>query len=342
MKSARLHCIDILRGIAIFLVVFGHVTRNATIHDWIFSFHVPIFFFISGFLFLPERYPRFLGFLGKKARALLVPYLLFAAVSLVYYWAFEVRIRPIDIPFWKTVWGVVYGSYTPNLYFNGALWFLPTLFSAEVLFWVLARCFRPRWLVGASALVLCALGVWYKDAGWTPPPLGVDRAFRYLPFLAGGFLARPWLSPLLHGETHRPALAGWLSSLVLCACCIALQVLLPKRYSYPSFGATHPEHVALYLLLGFVGIALAQTISAGIRQNRVLEYLGRNSLVFYAFQEQTYRLLLGVAARGSGHPVEALRTNLPATLAVTIATFLVLVPVVYLYNRRKTVHLGSR
>ena len=43
--------IDFLKGIGIILVVIGHVSQNERINDFIYSFHMPLFFFISGFLF---------------------------------------------------------------------------------------------------------------------------------------------------------------------------------------------------------------------------------------------------------------------------------------------------
>ena len=63
--SSRIEWIDALKGFTILLVVLGHcleafltssVPNNFTdilklIHDWIYSFHMPLFFFLSGFLY---------------------------------------------------------------------------------------------------------------------------------------------------------------------------------------------------------------------------------------------------------------------------------------------------
>ena len=70
MKQAinRLSELDILRGIAIFLVVFGHITHIAELRNYIWGFHIPIFFFISGLLFKPDKYNSFNDFLRNKIR----------------------------------------------------------------------------------------------------------------------------------------------------------------------------------------------------------------------------------------------------------------------------------
>lgn len=51
-SNKRIAYIDYLKFIGIFLIILGHlpITDNS-LHKWIFSFHVPLFFFISGLLY---------------------------------------------------------------------------------------------------------------------------------------------------------------------------------------------------------------------------------------------------------------------------------------------------
>ena len=50
--------IDILKGIGIFYVILGHVTHTSFLFRYIYSFHMPLFFFISGMLFVPFKMAR--------------------------------------------------------------------------------------------------------------------------------------------------------------------------------------------------------------------------------------------------------------------------------------------
>jgi fucose 4-O-acetylase-like acetyltransferase len=68
--------IDVMKGIGIVAVVVGHIWGPA--HDYIFWFHIPLFFYISGYLYRPAKSSR--AYLLKKARHLLVPYLSFLIV----------------------------------------------------------------------------------------------------------------------------------------------------------------------------------------------------------------------------------------------------------------------
>ena len=73
--------IDVLKGFAIFLVVLGHsiIEYPVNLHDiapcnWLFNFvssvHMPLFFFLSGFVF---KYRGGYGsYLGKKAKRVLI------------------------------------------------------------------------------------------------------------------------------------------------------------------------------------------------------------------------------------------------------------------------------
>lgn len=47
MKTSRLSWLDIMKGIGIILVV-GHISSNKIIFNWLYSFHMPLFFFAAG------------------------------------------------------------------------------------------------------------------------------------------------------------------------------------------------------------------------------------------------------------------------------------------------------
>lgn len=90
MTNERIKYFDLLKGCAIFLVVMGHVITmcirdvdSAFIFKIISEVHMPIFFFISGYLsfkkgFLPPN-------LFKRAKQLLIP---FVVVSALWIWYF--------------------------------------------------------------------------------------------------------------------------------------------------------------------------------------------------------------------------------------------------------------
>ena len=85
MKTSRLSFIDITRAFAILLIVFGHVIVHNFNTYWLFniiySFHVVLFFIISGYLYNREKSDK--EFIIKKFLTLIIPYFIFAFVFFI-------------------------------------------------------------------------------------------------------------------------------------------------------------------------------------------------------------------------------------------------------------------
>lgn len=80
--NKRIDWIDSLRGYVMFLVVLGHNNNSLEIvTTWIYSFHVPCFFIISGFFLNKWSYERpFFQKLISLSKKLLIPYLLYGFI----------------------------------------------------------------------------------------------------------------------------------------------------------------------------------------------------------------------------------------------------------------------
>lgn len=80
--NQRLLQFDIAKAICIVLVAIGHYVPEGAplwydnIHDWIYMFHMPVFMFASGYIYLAFKKDEPYGtFLTKKVKRLMVPYL---------------------------------------------------------------------------------------------------------------------------------------------------------------------------------------------------------------------------------------------------------------------------
>jgi len=83
----RKHYIDIMKGIGILLVIIGHMQKivNPVVLTIIYSFHIPLFYFVSGLLY-NEKNDRmnFKQYTKKIACSLLYPYLTLFILNMVY------------------------------------------------------------------------------------------------------------------------------------------------------------------------------------------------------------------------------------------------------------------
>lgn len=128
--------IDGMYAIGAILVVLGHShssdwsTFAGTILDplltFIYSFHMPLFFFVAGFLLCNSdaiRYEGYLPWLEKKAERLLTPYAVLTVAAMIPKYWFEHRgFSGFSIGY------LVQILLVPRMSVWGHLWFLPTLF----------------------------------------------------------------------------------------------------------------------------------------------------------------------------------------------------------------------
>ena len=65
--------LDIAKGIAMISIILGHLSVWR-INCVVFTYHIPIFYLITGYFLFGAEKNSFRRFAGKKARTLLVPY----------------------------------------------------------------------------------------------------------------------------------------------------------------------------------------------------------------------------------------------------------------------------
>ncbi|MDD3317209.1 MAG: acyltransferase family protein [Methanosarcina sp.] len=160
----RIHWIDALKGMGIMLVVFAHHSLPIALDTYIFSFHMPLFFFISGFLFDFGKYMESASiFIKSRFRSLIVPYFGFALLTCLFYFLLDTAFQPgvTNIKFFEAdaLYGICSILYAlgPLIFYNPPLWFLTCLFVIELLFYGFAKRYylEPKKLV----LWLAAAGV---------------------------------------------------------------------------------------------------------------------------------------------------------------------------------------
>ena len=125
----RVGYIDIVKFIGIFLMVLCHAGMHNAATSVIYAFHMPLFFFISGYMVNPGKKRKVSRILKNKGKTVLIPYFIFALIL-----CFGTR-KMVDWPL------LIYGSrdalhaascFTP-------LWFLPCFFLSTVLFQTIIR-----------------------------------------------------------------------------------------------------------------------------------------------------------------------------------------------------------
>ena len=128
--------IDTLKGIAIILMVIGHAGCSKFLHDYIYLFHMPLFFFITGYMFKFEYIDAPLKFIKRR---LLTCYVPFVKYGLLFLMAHELLV-PLGFTqhynlhnyFHQVLW--IFSFSGTEGVFLGPYWFLIEMFFASILF----------------------------------------------------------------------------------------------------------------------------------------------------------------------------------------------------------------
>lgn len=305
--TARNVTIDIAKGLGIILVVFGHNWIIAHDHGElfriVFSFHMPLFFFLSGAVFHHDA--GFRDFLVFKADALLKPYF----VVLLAWGTFRILFGHVP---WDTyLAGMLYG--TGNTIEWVPLWYLPHLFLAMLTAWGVLRIIdhfdARQGLVALVTTLLLGLGIVltqfvaqldgqaythlnqvlgnrqnnFPGLPWSADLLGISTAFILMGYL--------WRDKVMHFKPQPWGVA--LAALTF----VALHVLfddtidLNMRLYGSWWVSTAQALTGIYLLL-----SLADVLGKWNAGRRALAYLGSSSLfimIFHSWIEWKVFALLG-------------------------------------------------
>jgi fucose 4-O-acetylase-like acetyltransferase len=140
----RIDWIDITKGIGIILMVIGHTSIPQVVSNWIWSFHMPLFFIISGLLYEPRKAAIFTDFLKHKFFTFVIPYFFFLLCDIAYKYLWNKEI-PISI--------ITMGDKV------GAYWFLQVLLATEILNAFLIKIAeRYKWIYVLIIFFISILG----------------------------------------------------------------------------------------------------------------------------------------------------------------------------------------
>lgn len=326
--------IDVAKGFALFLVVFAHVLdRDSIWAYWIFMFHMPVFFFLSGMTFRPEKYKGLPEFLKDKWKKRVVPYLIVTFIGLCICMIRPDYRQPVLDRGWKDIllWIFYYGQ--PVELYVGQIWFLMGLFMAELFAYLWFRILgqRPLWVRCYSLLFL----------GWAAVNMNqVNDVFRTIFPM---FHRLPWKMDtgvcaavfLIAGYyTTKTKLLEKTGSLVwfLIPFCTWLSYYFgPRIYGYVNMCDCTYSPGPFFFLVAFLGSASLVFTAFLCKNWKFWEYCGRHSLPMFSAQTfAIYWVLEGIAKiTGQMYIPRHTMPGHKVSLFVSIGAFALMVIFVY-------------
>lgn len=278
-KNARIHWVDQAKGIATILVVLGHVLTNgmssgivtqkslALLINLIYSFHMPLFFFISGYLQSVESAVSVRVLCQKFKRNLMdlaIPYMIFTYAYLLIKMVFGATSAVIN--------QVSFFDFIAVLFIPaGEYWFLYALILFITVAFVLKLvcCVGNKevadkaYIVGAAVLVFAAI---YFGMSGVSSKVGVIRASHQAVYYFAGMFTRILYDCQI--VKHRLS-EMW----KLCVLIVVLLCLYGVKFALFVNHAAIDLAIALAMILLFTGIPA--------KTDNVFAALGKTSLPIY-------------------------------------------------------------
>jgi fucose 4-O-acetylase-like acetyltransferase len=303
----RILWIDFAKVAGIWLVALGHMPIDAYLLIIIYSFHIPLFFFLSGYL---EKDKKIWESLIIGVKTLIIPYVILYALN--YLWSFpyfllrnpefvkEVTIYNVLI---EPLLGMLFGegrNTTISSMINPVLWFLIGLFLVKMIHAVLRRITKNLVVYALGAFII--LGIAYVLKRQNIDLLfSVDSALMAFPFFSIGYLLKQkhlleWL-----GDTQTKFLLRNIVLVVAGFTLLAIVAPFNGQTDVNSFN--YGKNIVLYYIFACIGILSVLLLSSLYKHlNKVITILAGGTIVIMAFHRNIFGLLyriFGVDTDGS-------------------------------------------
>jgi|GEM_PF-3188661 len=262
--------IDIYRGLGILLVVLGHVSFLGPYwHKVIYSFHMPAFFILSGYLvkiknieLRPEQ------FIARKFCRLIIPAWSIGLICGLLFVAILVMNRISGDEFLLKLYGTLTGATkVANNFFVTPIWFLYCLFVVEVIFYVIMKISTNKYIIVLIVVILFIIGrvlnIWSI--------FNINIALIAMPYFTIGFLLQHIIIP-----------RNFVYALIAFILLFCLPLFSPVGVDISALQIGTGKWLFINGISALVGSYLLYYIS-GYINIEFISWLGKNTLIILGF-----------------------------------------------------------
>lgn len=316
--------VDYAKVIGIYSVVLGHTALYTPLTNWIYTFSMPLFFFLSGYLFSFERNPSFGPFVSKRFRQLIIPYF---SINLITYlfWFFIGRKVGADsgevISWYEPLWNAVLGNGAKMVH-DVPIWFFLCLFVIEILYYLLFCRVKDVFYLWIGIFILTIGG--YLNYTFNPYylPFDISTALVGIVFYALGNRMRT-------SGKFVPNRYGFVLSFLLMTlvCYMNGRINMHKNY-YGNY--------AWFLSGGLAGIYFIFCLSSYclslFKRRRWIEYIAMNTLIICGFHLLTFSFMKGIMIYVFDLPLSLLEQKIGVNFLFAFLSMACCLPLIYVIN----------
>mgnify|MGYP005756816169 CR=1 FL=1 len=277
MSTKRIEWIDIVKGFAILLVILGHTEIYHPVFTYIYSYHMALFFIMSGWVFSVKKYKNYGEFVISKFKTLIIPYIVFKIFNdLVYYIYAQLGFVIDNTNYIDRIIGIILQIRETK--FESGLWFLTCLFLIENMYYFMIKYLSEiKKLI--CVFIVGIVGCIYIEMVGYNLPLYIDIALICLPFFYIG-------NVLKNINIDISSNKNIIIFIVLHFVAMILNYKLTGK-SINIYFNTFGYYPLFYIEGIFGSLAVISIIKRTRLKNKWLQYIGKNSLIYYALHQTT-------------------------------------------------------
>ena len=303
----RIAYFDTAKGILIILVVLGHVFESGPVNQYIYSFHMPAFFIISGMM------QHYSGTLKKPLRTVILSKIYSLVIPFLFFEVLGVLSNIVRFGVTLNIFGYAYNTLTLCCN-NGPCWFLWALFVDEVMFVLIHRCLKSRWTIWGISTAIGLFMVTNRDFYSLFGSTGVG--FMFLTF---GYYALPLFTK------HHPKTLLLIVGIVSVLSCV--------YNGKVDLGTWVFGDIPLYVI-GSVSGTFLVIESSKLIHSKMLEHFGRNTLTVLG-THQAINLALRTRMGFAEYP-------LLVGIVVFIFILAIQYPIIHIFNKYLPFLIGKK
>lgn len=277
----RIDWIDMAKGYGMILVIIGHiVVSHGTVYTLISSFHMPLFFILSGYLFSNKR--SFKEFFIKRIKSLVVPYFCLCIPLLIS----------------KAINGLIDGNYTSLTdtvvytyqYFmkfvvqkrESTLWFVACLFVINIIFYFLSKLVKNDYALLVTSFIIGFAGLMYCKYVAVYLPWAADLALTAIPFFALGYFSKNKNLVTKIVENKYSVIYAVIAAIIW-----ILSLIGSLKLSDNTVFNMHGSEFGWWPLsyLGAISASLALIIISSKATFKSIMYIGQNTMLYLAWHQ---------------------------------------------------------
>jgi len=322
--KSRLTFIDNAKAIGIVLVIFAHLKGVPEfLTAFIYSFHMPLFFFLSGYLLSDYKLNlKIKDYIDIQIKSLVVPYFFFGFFSILLF-LIESKVKHKSLHVTDNLLGLLYGV-GQGLEFNVVLWFFTCLFSVMVVYYVIAKFFTKT----TTLILSCIIGLLVAYESTYLPfrlPWNFELAFVALVFFAmGNYLASTHIMSVM--TVNKKA----------CWVMVCVSLLLCIYFSFQNgrvdMNGMVFNSVPLYFLSGVAGVSFIIFLSSLLPVNKIAVLLSKNTIVIFPMHLLLFSTFSAVGILVF-HCENGFQNSIAFAIAYTVLVLVFSMPIAFLIRR---------